>query len=199
MFRYLIDKTLLYFNDVTLEKKLANIRPDIIAYTSDQKQFLIEIAVTHFSDKEKKEKIRRMGLFAIEINLSDISYSITEEDLTTLITDEFNNKKWLSNPDSVKIKKELQVKLEKKIRNNKKIFSERKNKSLGELLKTYPEKKFNNLNLDTPSNQQYDPRWFLCESCRNIFSKILNQAPYSLERIECPECEYLVSTKDYMD
>jgi len=104
------------FKHVELEKRLGDIRPDIIAYTSSKLPILIEIAVTHFSDSEKKEKIRKMGLHAIEIDLSKINYFITESELTKLVVDEFKNKIWLSNPDAINAKEQLREKLEHKVR-----------------------------------------------------------------------------------
>jgi len=57
------------FQDIFLEKKLGNIRPDIIG-VSNGENYIIEIAVTHFCDKEKINKIRELNIKCIEIDLS---------------------------------------------------------------------------------------------------------------------------------
>lgn len=61
--------------NVRIEKSLGGIIPDIAAtLTIDGKDFdfLIEIAVTHFVEKEKIAHIKASGLNCIEINLSDL-------------------------------------------------------------------------------------------------------------------------------
>lgn len=187
------------FSQVELEKRLGDIRPDIIAYTSSNLPILIEIAVTHFSGSEKKEKIRKMGLHAIEIDLSKINYFITESELTKLVIDEFKNKIWLSNPDAIDAKEKLREKLDNKVREKnielaRKISSHRSKEQPFKTKQPHNETKqaiIGEINIP----KQFDPRWFVCEACRNLFKKPLSEAPYSLDVIECTECGYLVSTK----
>lgn len=187
-----------HFDHVDLEKRLEDIRPDIIAYTSTQEPILIEIAVTHFSDTEKKEKIRKLGLLAIEIDLSKVSYSTTEIELTKLVVEEFENKKWLSNPQAVQAKVKLEEKLRRKISaENEKIAARKKTPSKRihhPALKPHLPNQDDSFQPKALTNKQYDPRWFLCEACRHVFSKPLKEAPYSLETIECPECRHHAST-----
>ena len=189
-------KTNKEFNNVKLEKRLEDIRPDIIAYTQSQLPFLIEIAVTNFSNAEKKKKIRDLNLYAIEIDLSNISYHTSESELTKLVIEEFKNKKWLSNPDAVNAKIELREKLKKKIDEANQYIMKRK--------QAYYEKpriksiKIPSTGVDITklprTTKQYDLRWFVCEACKHLFVKSVIDAPYTLETIECPECSFSVST-----
>ena len=66
------------FSSVQLETKLGNIRPDIIAYQG-YVPVLVEVAVTHFADKDKIKIIKDKSLPAIEIDLSNVSYKTTKE------------------------------------------------------------------------------------------------------------------------
>lgn len=68
--------------DVKLEKMIGEIIPDIIA-TASGNPFIIEIYVTHKVDDAKKEKIRTLNIPAIEIDLHDLPYTLTEDSLKT--------------------------------------------------------------------------------------------------------------------
>lgn len=187
-------KTLMKFNQVELERRLDNIRPDIIAYQGST-AYLIEIAVTHFCDSEKVQRIRKKNIYAIELDLSKVTYEITKEDLKQLIIDKIDNKKWLSNPDAIPTKEKLKTKLEEKIRTiNETIINTRSERK--DLLAFKPRglhKKSSKHSNSKIRTKEYDPRWFLCEACRYIFKVPLKNAPYTLDTIQCPECDYAVS------
>jgi hypothetical protein len=139
-----------------------------------------------------------LGLLAIEIDLSKISYITTEVELTKLVIEEFKNKKWLSNPQAIQAKIELEDKLKRKISDINQKIAEFK-KAHSERIhfaqpKSYFPKQHNTFQANVLTNKQFDPRWFVCEACRHLFSKPLEDAPYSLDTIECPECRYHVST-----
>lgn len=192
------DKSFKKFELVELEKTLDDIRPDIIAYQNSI-PFLIEVAVTHFSNSEKIKRIREKNIHAIEIDLSKVDYTTTKEELRKLIVDDADNKKWLSNPDAVLVKQKLKSKLDEKIRIiNENIYRSR-NKTQNSYV-TYtrlPVKKYSPHELHSGDirTKQYDPRWFLCEACRYVFKVPLKEAPYTIETIQCPECDHDVSAK----
>ena len=102
------------FDRVELEKRLGNIRPDIVAYVRGDPQ-LIEVAVTSFAQQEKKRKLRELGLPAIEIDLSTVDYSTTKADLRNLIHSDETSKTWLSNPKAIKAKRKLAASLDAEI------------------------------------------------------------------------------------
>jgi hypothetical protein len=58
------------FEQVELEQWAENMRPDIVASLGGKKLF-IEVAVTHFVDSEKLDKIKRRGVSTIELDLSE--------------------------------------------------------------------------------------------------------------------------------
>lgn len=188
-----------YFERVELEKRLEDIRPDIISYI-DGVPFLIEVAVTSFSDQEKKNKIRSLTLPAVEIDLSAVNYTITKDELRELVNLTSTKKTWLSNPRAINAKRELQAKLNEKLRViNEGILRNRYTpKTRGENNHCPPKKIVTQANTTRKNGQlkkQYDQRWFVCEACRHVFKVPLRMAPYSIESTPCPECAHEVSAK----
>ena len=103
--RYALPKKLVYCeaktihcDNVVLEKKISNIVPDIIIEKSGRK-CLVEIAVTHFVDDDKSERIRQLDLPVLEIDLSSIyGAEISQEAIRKIIIDNSEFKKWIYNP-----------------------------------------------------------------------------------------------------
>lgn len=97
---------LLKYSHVELEKKLGNIRPDIILFTEDNKQIIIEIAVTHFI-KNSPEKLSWIAtstdIPVIEIDLSQYKECEIQSEYTKIeksVIREIKNKNWLKQIDS---------------------------------------------------------------------------------------------------
>ena len=91
---------------VALEKRVSDIIPDIVV-TSGSRTFFIEIAVTHFVDETKLEKIRKIKIPTLEIDLSDVIDSpISKDDLREIIVNSFNNKTWIYRPNEEQYKEE---------------------------------------------------------------------------------------------
>lgn len=95
---YSFPARLVALDEVILEKRTGAIIPDIMVRI-DTKWVLVEVAVTHFVDEEKRAKIRAMGLPAIEIDLSKIRRDIGLSDLEELIVRGEQHKQWLNNPE----------------------------------------------------------------------------------------------------
>jgi hypothetical protein len=87
------------FDKVYLEKRTDDIVPDIIV-EKDGVQLFIEIAVTHFIDEEKREKIKRIGTSTIEIDLSNWDYDFKLSDLQAILLEDTKKKKWIYNRKS---------------------------------------------------------------------------------------------------
>ena len=100
-------------DSVEIEQTIEDIKPDLIVYSGENKCF-VEIAVTHFIDEEKREKLKKMNEYAIEIDLSE--YKNTEVDLETLESEIIcnpENRKWIHYPNLDKAR-------EREIKNRKK-------------------------------------------------------------------------------
>lgn len=79
------------FDKVYLENKIDQIIPDITLLYKGAK-LLVEIYVTHDVDKNKLEKIKRLGISTLVIDLSDKDYIITKDELKNIITNETKTK-----------------------------------------------------------------------------------------------------------
>ena len=83
---------------VDVERSESGYIPDIRVMIQG-KPCLIEIAVTHFVDEEKKEKIIDSKLPLIEIDLSALQYEDIDPDtLRHLLTETSENRVWIYNP-----------------------------------------------------------------------------------------------------
>ena len=92
--RELIDESrTVKVQEVILEKKVSDIIPDILLIT-DIGKIIVEIFVTHEIDELKLEKLKKINIPTIEIDLSKIERNITEELLTNVLLEE-SNKKWI--------------------------------------------------------------------------------------------------------
>ena len=85
-------------DSVSLEKKISSIVPDIIV-TAKGRKCLIEVAVTHFVDEEKEQKIKETGLPLFEIDLSNLYNSeFSREELAEEVLFNPSNRTWIFNP-----------------------------------------------------------------------------------------------------
>lgn len=81
---------------VELEKRFEDIVPDIAIY-SGEKKFFVEIFVTHAIDERKFEKIKKMDISTIEIDLSELSDLSDEAELMKVILEDNPKKIWKYN------------------------------------------------------------------------------------------------------
>lgn len=85
------------FDRIEMEKSVGAFRPDLKCSISG-KTIYIEIAVTHFIDQEKKEKIFRDGNPVLEIDLSGEKRILSKSALSTLLSTQIDKMKWINNP-----------------------------------------------------------------------------------------------------
>lgn len=104
-----IPKTSLSFTSVATEETISSMRIDSVGRQKQGQVLLIEVYVTHKVSEEKKEKIRSLGLSAIEVDLSGVDYNITRDELKELVVDSTNNKIWLSGASYWTVKRGLQL------------------------------------------------------------------------------------------
>lgn len=90
-------------DEVIEEKRTEDIIPDLIAVKNGFKLF-IEVHVTHEVDEAKLEKIRRLGISAIEIDLSKEDREFTEENLRDMVISNVSNRSWLYNVKAEKVR-----------------------------------------------------------------------------------------------
>jgi hypothetical protein len=96
---------------VTLEQAVGDIRPDLIVVSPTLGKILIEIAVTHFVDEEKLQKIREIGIPAVEFDLSGMRL-MTFEDLRKVLFETPDTASWIYHPSVAAAEGELTAHLE---------------------------------------------------------------------------------------
>lgn len=161
-----IESKTITFDKVILEHKISDIIPDIIV-EKNGKQCLIEIAITHYIDEKKQEKINSIGLPVIEIDLGSISNDLLNIDaLRKLIVYDTNNKKWCYHPEYRKAYMIASKRFDEQYnqiindreekRLQKELRAERTNKSIKKLLKNNNYQKcISKLRNDKEFNQKY--------------------------------------------
>lgn len=88
---------MMLFDAVEQEVCLGSVVPDIVAIKGGRK-LLVEIAVTHFVDENKAQKLRSMNLACLEVNLAGLIGSWTWESLRDALVDQVEGKTWIHNP-----------------------------------------------------------------------------------------------------
>lgn len=92
----------IHFQKVELEKKVDDIIPDVILYYKNI-PLVVEIAVTHFINDIKREKIENKKLSTLEIDLSNYDFNnFNKQELENLIINEVKNKSWIYNKTAMK-------------------------------------------------------------------------------------------------
>lgn len=93
-------------DSVELEKSAGDIIPDLVCIAKGKK-FFIEIAVTHFVDEAKLDKIRRIGASTMEINLGKMDRALSREALAHLLLSNNEQKTWIYNSKAEVIVQEI--------------------------------------------------------------------------------------------
>lgn len=186
------------FQSVELEQRLGGIRPDIIGYANGS-PLLIEIAVTSFASSAKVERIRSLGLTAIEVDLRTVDHAITKEGLRERLDLSISNKRWLSNPAAIAAKRSLQD--ERKSRKPETHHTRPESIRPPTLQATLfdsprptktPAPKPREVMLSKNDGNQ---RYFVCEKCGCLFDRPTSEIGRSTQRVACPNCGYHASTK----
>lgn len=95
----IVKEQLVYFDKIELEKYISefDFKPDIIISKNDT-SLIIEVAVTHKVDEEKRNKIIESNISTIELYLDkDEIFQLSKEALADKIINETDNKKWVFN------------------------------------------------------------------------------------------------------
>lgn len=100
---------ILICQSVDLEKHLPGFVPDIIANSSSNGEYLIEIAVTHFVDEEKKARAVEYNAPMLEIDLSRfVEEPISSDELREMLIASNKLRVWTYHPDFDEAEKQAQ-------------------------------------------------------------------------------------------
>jgi len=93
-------------DEVWEERRTEDIVPDLLARVGTS-MLMIEIYVTHPINPTKLDKIRRLGISAIEIDLSSASRDFSPASLRDALVNQTKNKAWLFNANAEELKRHL--------------------------------------------------------------------------------------------
>lgn len=109
-----------YFDHVWLEHKIHDVIPDLFVQKGRKKLF-IEIACTHPCPLSKQKIIKRLGIAALEIDLSPMISALSaagepleEQTVRRSLIDSDDNRNWLFNPKQNALEKALRERSERK-------------------------------------------------------------------------------------
>lgn len=85
------------FDHAAPEEAIGDIRPDVVGYRGDRR-LIIEMNFRHRVDVEKRKKLVRLGIPALEIDLSDLGVGIGFEAVTERVINSILEKEWLVYP-----------------------------------------------------------------------------------------------------
>jgi len=101
-------------DQVHLEKRRGDIVPDVVLDLRGRSLF-VEIAVTNLVGLEKEEKIKEIGISAIEIDLSNLDRQIGLDSLKSILIDDAGRKRWIHNAKEEKFRTEIQIRYGKEM------------------------------------------------------------------------------------
>jgi hypothetical protein len=97
----LYNSCLMPLSKVSIEPWLDGFRPDIVVVEAgSDAEILVEIAVTHFVDENKLDKIRKRGIRTIEIDVSNARGAVGFDMLNRLLFSVPTKAKWLHHPQA---------------------------------------------------------------------------------------------------
>lgn len=85
------------FDRTAAEVTIGDIRPDVVGYKGER-QLLVEMYFRHRVDVEKRGKLRKLGLPALEIDLSDLDQLDDFEAVKQRVLENVEHKEWLFYP-----------------------------------------------------------------------------------------------------
>ena len=121
--------------DVSLEKRLGRIIPDVIAQvivddnTDISYQLLVEVTVTNPINAERLERIKLVNLPTIEIDVGRMGGVVSRSELVKLVVEELAAKRWVHHPKAVdeliklnaEVEAEIQRLFEREVKRNKSL------------------------------------------------------------------------------
>ena len=97
-----------------LERPHGDVVPDIQLLT-DSGLVFVEIAVTHFVDRDKRSKLARIGIPTVEIDLSSIAADSPLEAVERAVLEDMSRRKWAYHPDEPGLQASLTEKLRERL------------------------------------------------------------------------------------
>lgn len=92
------------YTNLEERKEWEGIKPDVYGLTADGKKWAIEIYYTNKINNNKEEKIKKLGVSCLEIDISKQSF----DNLENFLLNDSNNRWWVNNPNDDELLPELE-------------------------------------------------------------------------------------------
>ena len=84
------------YNTSKEEKRFENLTPDVQIFNDNDEMWLVEVVVSHYCDDSKIEKLKRLNVNCLEIDLSKTDRFISVDELRKIILHDSNARKVIS-------------------------------------------------------------------------------------------------------
>lgn len=205
------NKGSLVFDEVVSETSFGAAIPDILA-TMGGKQFIIEIAVTHFCGKDKISAFREEHCNVLEVDLRSFTKNLpTKEELRSYLMEEEATREWLSLKSYGDVENQVEKELQEKIAAAN-LRNKAKTVTRVERPQPQPPGIYQRSELITYNKVDTKRRWLACSSCKEnqkaypdwqdhlpeevfLFSCSWEEAPWEATSVPCPFCNSPVIVK----
>ncbi|MFC5550286.1 hypothetical protein [Massilia aerilata] len=139
------------FDHAAAEVTIGDIRPDVVGYRGER-QLLVEMFFRHRVDEEKRDKLKRLGFPALEIDLSDLDPLEGFEAVKERVIESVHYKEWLVYPRSDEHLAYLKNKLQARVDSANEAHQaelERRKKERAKLARLESARKVANVDVDT--------------------------------------------------
>jgi hypothetical protein len=171
---------------VTLEHRTADIIPDIILET-DAGPLLVEIAVTHFIDEAKQEKIKRLGISTVEIDLSKVGRSLAGDQLAELLIYQPERKRWAYN---ARLDEKVAARQAQYLDDARKLFNHRHSLFLAQIREEEQEK-------EREEKRRAERAALYVSQCKPITKRQLPNRGVEQHVLACPDPRYMHEGQTY--
>lgn len=83
-------------DSVTLEVRMGEVVPDVVLAVGSRR-LLVEVAVTHFVDETKRQRLVSVGLSTIEVDLDALARDASPSVIAAAVVDGVDQKRWIFN------------------------------------------------------------------------------------------------------
>ena len=195
------------FDKVEIEEPIKTrsftIKPDAILYkkfNNKEYKVLVEFKKTHAVDIEKAEKIKKLNISCIEIDVNNIEVfkgkEINIEGIKSLLEEDIYSKKWIYNSRSEELhskylaKKNWRIQYAKKEKEKYQAHLTSLEMQGYKFIKIFEREKYNDdFSLEEKaSNETYIEEKIYCPKI------IINERKQKIDLIQCRDCEYYLKT-----
>lgn len=178
------------FDYMVLEAAFDDFRPDAIGWVNDR-PLLIEIAVRHHVERGKAERLARLQVACIEIDLSKVDpATISFGELQRLVLDEQRTKQWISHPRLGHVRELVRARLQERLAKSNVAVRERRRSQ--QQPKSRRRRPVTQASTPPVHSVTITNRWLACEHCKAAHKAGLYEDAMQSREFVCGRCGFTV-------